>query len=311
MSSLASSRPPLARVALETTLLLHGVPTSESLALFRRLSKVVEAHGGVPSLVGVVDGRARADLTEADLAHLLEVFAREPSRVPKTNLSNLSAVLFRKGHAATTVSTTMQIASGAGISVFATGGLGGVHPPIAVAQGSAASSFDISADLQALTRFPVCVVASGVKSILDVPATREVLETLGVPVIGYQTSDFPAFYLRRHPESHVNACDARFDDARELADFVRFELARTNRGVLVCNPIPAEHEIAPDRWRTWLAEARASIAAGEGSGRDATPALLGALHRVSGGATLRANIELVASNAALAGQIAAGMVRGR
>jgi pseudouridine-5'-phosphate glycosidase len=180
----------------------------------------------------------------------------------------------------------------------------------------------VSADLFAFTRFPVAVVTSGVKSILDIAATREVLETLGVPVVGYQTDAFPAFYLREaDPPTAVGGVDVRFDDAKELAKFVRFELARTNRGIVVCNPIPREHEIKVADWQKWLGEAEARVfgvvdakpsttapPARSASGRDATPALLGALHEVSGGATLRANVELVVSNAALAGKIARAMV---
>ena len=184
------------------------------------------------------------------------------------------------------------------------------------------------------------MVASGVKSILDVAATRELLETLGVPVIGFRTDVFPAFYLRKSatglpardsvPSSatglpardpvassatglpareSVGKVDARFDDPAELARFVRFELARTTRAILICNPIPAEHELKIDDWNRWLAGAQARVAASPATGRDATPALLAALHDISGGATLRANIELVCSNAALAAQVAAAMSR--
>jgi pseudouridine-5'-phosphate glycosidase len=201
-----------------------------------------------------------------------------------------------RSHAATTVSTTMELAAGAGVRVFATGGLGGVHRGFARRP-------DVSADLAALARFPVAVVSSGVKGLLDVEATREVLETLGVPVVGFRTDRFPAFY-RRESAARV---DARFDDLADLARFVLAELGRTGRGIAVCNPIPPAHEIRESAWEGWLREAEAQ--AGDADGRDATPALLGALHAVSGGATLRANIELVKSNARLAGQIAGQIAR--
>jgi pseudouridylate synthase len=267
-------------VALETTLLLHGVPKTESRGLADDLARVVREAGGVPT-VGVND---------EELGLLLAA-----EKVSKVNTSNLGVALHRKTHAATTVSTTMELAAAAGVRVFATGGLGGVHKNLA-------AHLDISADLAAFTRFPVAVVTSGVKSLLDVEGTREALETLGVPVVGYRTDRFPAFYLR---ESAAGV-DARFDDHADLARFVSAEMRRTGRGVVVCNPIPAADEIAAGDWRAWLAAAEAKV--GPTSGRDATPRLLGALHEVSRGATLRANLALVRSNAALAGRVAASLV---
>jgi pseudouridine-5'-phosphate glycosidase len=170
------------------------------------------------------------------------------------------------------------------------------------------SALDVSSDLYALTRFPVAVIASGVKSILDVAGTREMLETLGVPVVGFRTDDFPAFYLRKADNAQVAPLDARFNDVAELAAFVRHELARTRRGVLICNPIPKQHELKAEDWRRWLNESRQIVAASGAHGRDVTPRLLGALHGVSSGATLAANIALVESNAALAGKLARAMV---
>lgn len=290
-----------ALVALETTLLAHGVPKGEGMPLAKRLAGVVRARGAEPAVIGVVDGEVKTRMSDAELERLLHAAGESKDAVRKLNTSNLGAALFRKTHGATTVATTMELAARAGIQVFATGGLGGVHWPH--------NTMDVSADLAAFTRFPVCVVASGVKSILDVAGTREMLETLGVPVVGFGTDEFPTFYLRKHPTARVNACDARFDDAEELAAFVRFEMARTNRGVLVVNPIPVEHEIAAEKWLAWLAEAEGRVRAMGASGRDATPALLGALHSVSGGATLRANVELVVNNADLAARIAVGVAR--
>jgi pseudouridine-5'-phosphate glycosidase len=287
-----------ARVALETTLLLHGVPREESRRLARCLSEEVRAQGATPALVGVVAGRPVVGMTDADLDAML---ARPAPEVRKLNTANLGPAMAAGAWGATTVSTTMELAAGAGVSVFATGGIGGVHEPV--------TRLDISADLIALTRFPVAVVASGCKSILNLTATREVLETLGVPVVGLGTDDFPAFYFRRGDEAGVGGVgkvDWRFDDVPSLARFVRRELARTGRGVLVCNPIPAEHEISPGDWARWLSAARAR--AGEAPGRDATPAVLAALHEVSGGATLRANIALVVHNAKVAGGLARAMV---
>jgi pseudouridine-5'-phosphate glycosidase len=198
--------------------------------------------------------------------------------------------------AATTVSATMELAAAVGVRVFATGGLGGVHQDLAC-------NLDVSSDLAAFTRFPVAVVASGVKAILDVEGTREALETLGVPVIGYRTDAFPAFYLR----ASAARVDARFDDAAELARFVSAELARTGRGVLVCNPIPETEEIPRADWDAWLEQAEDEAEHAGVRGREVTPFMLSRLHRLSGGRTLRANLALVKDNAALAATIAAGM----
>lgn len=282
-------------VALETTLLLHGVPREQSLPLARNLSNVVREHGAQPALVGIVGGAPTVGLTDEELGTLLDA-----GEVPKVNTSNLGLVLARGGHGATTVSTTMELAAGAGVQVFATGGLGGVHRGYG-------EHLDISADLAAFTRFPVAVVTSGVKSILDVEATRELLESLGVPVVGFRTDRFPAFYLR---ESAAGV-DARFDEVEPLARFLASELARTGRGVVVANPIPRESELPRADWDRWLSQATAEAAAKGVSGRGMTPFLLGRLHELSGGATLRANLDLVHSNAALAAQIARAMTPGR
>ena len=260
----------------------------------RDLASDVMAGGAKPALVGVVAGDAIAGLRDEELNVLLAA-----AKVPKANTSNLGVLLARKSHAATTVSTTMEIAAAEGIRVFATGGLGGVH------QGWT-QHLDVSADLMAFTRFPVAVVTSGCKSILDVIATRELLETLGVPVVGFRTDRFPAFYQR---ESAAGV-DARFDDIDELARFVSLELARTGRGVVVANPIPVADELPAAEFAGWLAAAQKVVSnAGGAGGRDATPAVLGQLHALSGGATLRANVALVRNNARVAGQLAAAMHR--
>lgn len=275
---------PLA-VALETTLLMHGVPHDSCMSLAADLESDVRSTGAEPAIIGVVAGTPTVGMTHEELGTLLKTDV-----VPKANTSNLGVLIARKSHAATTVSTTMELAAAAGVKVFATGGLGGVH------QGWA-THLDISTDLFALTRFPVAVVASGVKSLLDIPATREALETLGVPVIGVGTDRFPAFYLR----SSEAKVDARIDDINELATFVSRELSRTNRGVLIVHPIPVEQEIDAEEFERWLLQARKHAEEHGAKGRDVTPAILGALHLISGGATLRANIALVRANARLAG----------
>lgn len=276
-----------ASVALETTILCHGVPRDAAPKLASDLASAVRENGGLPAMVGVVQGRATVGLTEDELATLLDA-----PRVPKINTSSLGAALHRGGHGATTVATTMELAAAAGVRVFATGGIGGVH------RGYDRRP-DISADLLALSRFPVAVVASGCKGLLDVTATREALETLGVPVIGYGADTFPAFYVR---ETDLPV-DARFDDPADLARFVSAELARTGRGVLVCHPCPEDHAFTQAAFEEALREAEAKAA--PATGRDATPAILAALHEVTAGRTLRTNLALALSNARLAGALAA------
>lgn len=281
-------------VALESTLLLHGVPADAAIELAERLDQDVISQGALPATVAVVGGEPVVGLSREELGTLLRA-----GRVPKANSGNLLPLIARGSHAATTVSTTMQLAAMAGLRVFATGALGGVHPGFG-------TSADVSADLPAFTRFPVAVVTAGVKGILDVPATREVLETLGVTVVGFRCDQFPAFY-RRQADGFDLPVDVRIDDVAELARFTESALARTGRGLVIANPIAPEHELARGQWEAWLAEARARVDAAGVTGRGVTPALLGALHELSGGATLRANIELVRSNARLAARLAAAL----
>lgn len=278
-------------VALETTLLVHGLPAEQAVGVADRLDEAVRAGGSHPALVGVVAGQPTVGMTRDELRLLTAA-----GKVPKLNTSNLGHALWTGSHGATTVSTTMELAERAGLRVFATGGIGGVHRDYHLRP-------DISADLFALTRHRVAVVTSGSKNILDLAATREMLETLGVPVIGYRTDVFPAFY-QRPTDLPV---DASFDDPHELAGYLAFELARHRRGVVVANPIPQADEIPQQEWDGWLAEARSLPSVKHAAGRDATPALLAEVHRLSGGRTIRANIALAVGNAALAGLLAPAM----
>lgn len=301
------------RVALETTLLAHGVPAGEGLPLARELASLVREAGAEPAIVGIAAGRAVCGLSEEQLAEMLDSAAggasgREgagapaPGGVPKVNAANLGLALHSGGMGATTVSATMEIAAGAGVRLFATGGLGGVHRGVAPPDARPSARLDVSSDLFALTRFPVAVVCSGVKSILDVAATREVLEMLGVPVVGFGTDRFPAFY-QRAVDDRVRV-DARFDDVSGLARYVDAELTRSGRAVVVCNPVPVEHEIDAATWARWLGQAETRVKAAGAAGRDVTPLVLGALHEISGGKTLRTNIALVKSNTRLAARLA-------
>ena len=286
-------RVPQPAVALETTLLLHGVPRSSAADLAARLARTAAEHGANPALTALVAGAPTLGLTDDEIRALLHA-----EHVPKANTANLGALIQTKQHAATTVSTTVEIAAHAGVFLFATGGLGGVHR-------NYAHHLDVSADLAALARFPVAVVASGVKSILDVAATREALETLGVPCVGYRCNRFPAFY-QRASGAHL---DATFDDPADLAAYLAAELARTARGVAVCNPVPAEHEIPAADLAPWIERAESEAAEQNITGRDVTPFVLDRLHTLSEGRTLETNIALVESNVALAAQLAAAAHR--
>ena len=273
-------------VALETTLLVHGIPRPRVHDVAAQLNQAVAHEKARPALVGIVRGRPVAGMSDAEFADMLAL-----DDVPKVNRANLGLILASGRSGATTVSATAELAHLAGIRYFATGGIGGVHR-------NYAAHLDISADLAALAAHPVAVVTSGCKNILDIAATREALETLGIPVVGFRTDTFPAFYQR----SSGIPIDASFDAHAELADFVAFELERSGRGIVVCNPIPESDEIPLDRWNAWLTRAESQRT---GVGRDATPAILAAVHRLSDGRTVEANIALARSNAALAGALAA------
>ena len=268
-------------------MLVHGVPRSRSAEFAAELDMIVREEGSTPALIGVLQGQAVVGINHDELGHLLG-----ENTVDKVNTANLGYALHAGRDAATTVSSTMEIAAYAGLRVFATGGIGGVHRGYA-------DRLDISADLLAFTRYPVAVVTSGVKSILDVVSTREALESLGVTVVGFQTDSFPAFYLRD------GGCgvDMRFDDPDDLAAFIRHELPRTGRGIVIANPIPPHVELDRNEWEAWLTEASAKARASGVTGRGVTPAILAGLHEVSGGRTLEANIELVKSNARVAAMI--------
>lgn len=277
-------------VGIESTVFVHGLPKAEGLALADELTAMADAQGVALAIIGVVDGRPIVGLTQEELSQLIE------AQAPKLNTANLGIALHQKTSGATTVSTTLELAALAGLRFIATGGLGGVHRGYA-------DRLDISADLLALARFPVGVVCSGVKSILDIASTRELLESLGVPVIGIGTDRFPAFVVRQSAES----IDARIDDPDQLAALLIAELNRVpTRGVLLAQPIPEADAIEQAQFDAWL-KASDQLAGQAAEGRDATPSQLEALRVVSGGKTLEANLALLRSNAGMACRIALKM----
>ena len=273
-------------VALESTLVAHGLPWPENLAVARELEGAVRDGGAVPATIAVVDGAVRVGLPD----EVLEQLARDGARFAKTGATELAIHLARGSSAATTVSATAVVAARAGIRVFATGGIGGVH---------LGDAGDVSHDLVALARTPIAVVSAGAKAILDLPRTLETLETLGVLVLGYRTSELPAFYT---PRSGI-ALEQRVETAAELAAIARVHWdGLGGGGILVCNPIPSDAAIegldaAID---TAIAEASATGVVG----KRLTPFLLAHLARATVGASIRANRALALHNAQLAAELA-------
>ncbi|HSK57292.1 MAG TPA: pseudouridine-5'-phosphate glycosidase [Jiangellales bacterium] len=276
-------------VALESTLLAHGLPRPVNLEVGVGLERVVRDAGAVPATVAVLDGAVRVGLTSEQLGRVCE----DPA-VVKASLRDVAPALAQGVPAGTTVAATAWVASRSGIAAFATGGLGGVHR-------GAATSFDVSADLDVLASCPLVVVCSGVKSILDVPATVERLETLSVGVLGYRTDRFPGFYVA----DGGAPVTWRADSPEEVA---RVALARHDLGLpqalVVARPVPADAELDPTLHDRVLAEALSATAAAGIGGRDLTPHLLAHVHAATGGASLRANVALVRANAELAARVA-------
>lgn len=286
-SALAEGR---AVVALETTLVTHGLPRPAGLETALELEQAVRAGGAVPATVGVLDGRARVGLSRAQLERLAG------GEAAKLNAANLAAGIASGRPGSTTVAATLLVARAAGIRVFATGGIGGVHR-------EASETGDVSADLTVLGRVPVAVVCAGAKAVLDLPRTLEALETLGVPVYGYGADAFPAFYRR---ESGLPV-DRRFDDARALASAVAAHFALAGTGVVVANPIPPEHEMPLELYETALAGALAAARGSGVRGRALTPFLLERLRQLTEGRSVFSNRALLLANARLAAALAAAL----
>ncbi|SFI80340.1 pseudouridine-5'-phosphate glycosidase [Albimonas pacifica] len=276
-------------VALESTIITHGLPHPRNLEVARAIEATVREAGAVPATMAVMEGAIRVGLTSDDLERL----AATPE-VAKLSRADLAATLASGRAGATTVAATMICARLAGIEVFATGGIGGVHR-------GAETSWDVSADLQELARTPVTVVAAGAKAILDLPRTLEVLETLGVPVIGWRTDDFPAFWSRA---SGLPA-PLRMDDAATVARAHRLRGALgIEGGQLLANPIPPEAEIPAATLAPLIARAIEEAEARGVAAKSVTPFLLGRILELTEGASLEANVALVLNNARLAAEVA-------
>ena len=289
-AALAAGKPV---VALESTIISHGMPYPKNVETALRVEAEIRANGAVPATIAIIGGRLKAGLSESEIEYL----GRTGRSVAKVSRRDLPVIVARRADGATTVATTMLIAYMAGIRVFATGGIGGVHR-------GAETTMDISADLEELAQTPVMVVCAGAKAILDLQLTLEVLETKGVPVIGFGTDELPAFYTR---ESGLKV-DARADTPAELA--VIFDAQRgmgLKGGMLVTNPIPAEYAMPKDVIDAAIEQALAEAAAQGVHGKESTPFLLARVSELTGGDSLESNIRLVLNNAKLAAQTACEM----
>ena len=280
-------------IALESTIISHGMPYPQNLETARLCEAEARRHGVEPATVAVIHGQLCAGLTDEELEYL----ARTGPKVIKASRRDLPVLVAQKADGATTVAATMIIAAMAGIKVFATGGIGGVHR-------GAETTMDISADLEELAQTPVAVVCAGAKSILDLGLTLEYLETKGVPVLGYKTKMLPAFYTY---ESDYEV-DYRMDSPQEIADVIR---AQRNMGypggMLITNPIPAEYAMPKAEIDAAIAQALKEADEQSVKGKAITPFLLARVCELTGGESLKSNIKLVLNNVALASQIAAGI----
>ena len=280
-------------VALESTIISHGMPYPQNVATALRVEAEVRSSGALPATIAVIDGRLTAGLSAAQI----EALGRAGPTVAKVSRRDLPFIVATNQTGATTVAATMIIAAMAGIRVFATGGIGGVHR-------GAAQTFDISADLQELARTPVAVVCAGAKSILDLGLTLEYLETHGVPVVGYRTAQLPAFFTQDSGFS----VDYRLDDASEIARLLQIKWAmRLGGGVVIANPIPAAHAMPRAVIDAAIEQALSDAQAQGISGKQTTPFLLERVNALTGGNSLAANIELVLNNARLASAVAVAL----
>jgi pseudouridine-5'-phosphate glycosidase len=276
-------------VALESTILTHGLPRPDNYAAARSFEAILSGAGVTPATIAIIDGVPKVGLTAADV----ERVAADESAV-KVSARDIGIAMARKVTGGTTVAATSVLAAKAGVRVFATGGLGGVHR-------GAAETFDESADLTTLARTPITVVSAGVKAILDIPATLERLETLSVAVVGYRTSRFPAFWLAD------SGCDLdwRVDSAAEIADImVARDALGDQAALLVANPLPASEQLDPAALAAALASALADADAAGIRGKEVSPFLLDRILQVTGGASLEVNLRLALGHIALAAQIA-------
>ena len=277
-------------VALESTIISHGMPYPKNVETALRVEEEVRKNGAVPATIAIIGGRLKAGLTKDEI----EYFGKKGTLITKASRRDIPALIARKEDGATTVAATMIIASLAGIDVFATGGIGGVHR-------GAEKTMDISADMDELSKTEVMVVCAGAKAILDLPLTMEYLETKGVNVIGYTTDELPAFYTRKSGLKVVWRCDT----PKEIADIWKVQKdIYPGTGLLVTNPIPEEYSMDSEYINKEIAIAIEQMNKLGIKGKETTPYLLDKIQKLTGGESLEANIRLVLNNAMLASKVA-------
>ena len=287
-SAISSGKPV---VALESTVIAHGLPRPQNLEVARTLERIVRAAGATPATIAIFDGKVRVGLSDDEIRLLAE-----SDEIKKVSIRDLAIAIVEKWNGATTVAATSWIAHRAGIKVFATGGIGGVH------RGSLP---DISADLPTLASTPIVVVCSGAKIVLDLAATSEWLETYGIAVVGYQCDEMPAFYSR----SSGLPIDVRCDSPEEVAHLFQAQQSlEIDRALLVTVPVPEEFEVRAEELEKVLAASLEEAKRLVVSGRELTPFLLSRMAQTSEGATLRANVALLENNARVAGQVAGALL---
>jgi len=281
-------------VALESTLISHGFPYPENLEVAEEMEEIIRGYGVVPATIAVIKGKIKVGLTRGELE-----FMATSKDILKASRRDLAVIAAKGLNGATTVAATIMVAERAGIKVFVTGGIGGVHR-------GAEKTFDISADLQELARTPVAVVCSGAKAILDLPLTLEYLETMGVPIIGFRTDEFPAFYCR---ESGLKV-DYVANDEKEAAGIIRvMQDLELGGGMIIANPVPEEYALSMEYMNEMIEEA-VMAAEKEGiKGKKLTPYLLNKIKELTGGKSLRANIALVKDNARVVAKIARELIK--
>ncbi len=281
-------------VALESTIISHGMPYPQNYETAKQVEQMVRNNGATPATICLMDGKVLVGMSEKQIQILAQA---GPSQVEKVSRRDLSVILSQKKMGATTVAATMMICEIVGIKVFATGGIGGVHR-------GAELNFDISADLEELAQTPVCVICAGIKAILDVPKTLEYLETKGVPVWGYQTKKLPLFYTREG-QYRVDHC---FNDLKSVAETLTIKWTISNRGgALLTNPVPQANSLDPNVMEKGIDEALAQATKKGIKGKEITPFLLAKVKELTGGKSLESNIALILNNAKVAAQLAQQM----
>ena len=285
--ALAENRPV---IALESTIISHGMPYPQNVETALNVEKVVREHGGVPATIGIIDGVGVVGMTSEEI----EEFGKRGMSIPKVSRRDLPIIRASKSWGATTVATTMIFAAMAGVKFFVTGGIGGVHR-------GAENTFDISADLEELGRTDVTVICAGAKAILDLPKTLEVLETKGVPVLGFQTSELPAFYTRTSGLKVDYAIRDYEDGARIVR--AKHEMGLSG-GILITNPIPEKYSIPAEQINAVIEQAIAEMDERGIKGKECTPFLLAKIAEITRGESLASNIQLVYNNAAVGTEIA-------